>query len=111
MNSNKTTKHSTEQKTTPFGNVLLPAVLFDGDLRHGKMRITENKDFFHLQSDGQWINFKKYKKYTVSKTGLLWGHWGERYRDGLSARFFDGEEKYSFQVLSRTEMLVHKNGR
>jgi len=25
MNSNKTTKHSTEQKTTPFGNVLLSA--------------------------------------------------------------------------------------
>jgi hypothetical protein len=27
MNSNKTTKVSTEQKTTPFGNVLLPAVI------------------------------------------------------------------------------------
>lgn len=27
MNSNKTTKVSTEQETTPFGNVLLPAVL------------------------------------------------------------------------------------
>jgi hypothetical protein len=30
MNSNKTTKVSTKQRTTPFGNVLLPAVYWLG---------------------------------------------------------------------------------
>ena len=94
-----------------FANTVLPAVLFDGDLRHGRMKITENEYFFHLQSDGHYINFEKYKKYTISKTGLLWGHWAERYRDCLSARFFNGEEKYSFEVASRNEMNVYKNGR
>lgn len=87
----------------------LPVVLFDDKLRHGTMKITENENFFHLQSDGHYINFQKYKKYTIGKTGLLWGHWGEKYRDGLSARFFNGDEKYSFEVVSRTEMLIHKD--
>lgn len=111
MNAIKPQNFQTETETPPIGNVLLPAVLFQADGSHNQLqKITEYSDFFLIESDGIFLWFTRFKKFKIGKTGILWGYWGEKYRDAIAGRFFDGEKKYEFEVISDSQMKVYKNG-
>ncbi len=100
------------QVSPAIAKPMLPAVLYEADGSHIDLqRITEYADFFLIESNGKFLWFNKFKKFKVGKTGILWGYWGENYRDAIAGRFFDGKQKYEFEVISNSQMKVLKNGR
>ena len=62
--------------------------------------------FFIVESNGCDLYFRKFKKFKIGKTGILWGYWDEKYRDAIAGRFFDGTKKYEFEVISNCKLKI-----
>jgi hypothetical protein len=102
---------SNEEQNGFFAKPLLPDVLFQAEDDFNALQlITENSDFFIVKVNPRHIWLTKFKKFKIGKTGILWGYWGEKYRDAIAGRFFNGEKKYEFEVISDSELKVVKNG-
>lgn len=107
-----TNTKSTENQAKS-GNLVkpvLPAVLFETDLIHLPLqKITEYLDYYLVETSvGGSTPLAIFNKFKITKSGILWGYWGGKYRDAIAGRFFDGSKKYEFEVISECQLKVLK---